>query len=321
METRANHVLIGAFTLAVLVFGLMFVMWAAKYSTDQQWDEYRVVFREAVTGLSVGSVVQYNGIGVGEVQDLRLDPRDPSRVLADIRVRSGTPVKTDTSAKLAFVGLTGVAMIQLTGGKPESPMLNEASDRDRPVIVADVSAIQRLLESSEDIVTTASDVVLRINRLLSDENMERISRTIAHIEQVSGTVAGQREDIRQLIVSARESSQRLERTLATAETTMQRVDSSVATIDASLVQKLPELVTRLDATLVQIEALSRTANRTLESNADAIDSFGNQGLTQVGPALAELRAVLRELDRITSQIEDNPAAFVLGRGKPEEFDP
>jgi len=77
METKANYVLIGAFTLITGLALLAFGLWAAKYSSDRTWQEYRVVFREAVTGLSVGSPVQYNGIAVGSIIELNLVPDDP----------------------------------------------------------------------------------------------------------------------------------------------------------------------------------------------------------------------------------------------------
>ena len=123
METRANHVLIGAFTLAVCLLAVLFALWAAKYTTEKSFNEYDVVFSEAVTGLSVGSQVLYNGISVGAVRRLSLDRDDPRKVIARIRLASDTPVKTDTRAKLALTGLTGVAIIQLTGGSPGSPAL------------------------------------------------------------------------------------------------------------------------------------------------------------------------------------------------------
>ena len=67
METKANYVLIGAFTIAVVVFGLLFSLWAAKYSSDRSWQEYEVIFNEPVTGLTEGGSVQYNGIAVGSI--------------------------------------------------------------------------------------------------------------------------------------------------------------------------------------------------------------------------------------------------------------
>ena len=108
METKANYVLIGAFTLVVAAFLLLFGLWAAKFSSERDWREYRVVFTEPVTGLTEGSSVQYNGIAIGTVETLDLDPKDPRRVIAKLKVKAGTPVKVDTRAKLSITGLTGV---------------------------------------------------------------------------------------------------------------------------------------------------------------------------------------------------------------------
>ena len=72
METKANYVLIGAFTLLVAAAMLLFGLWAAKYSTDRNWQAYHVVFNEPVTGLTEGGAVQYNGISVGTVDSLSL---------------------------------------------------------------------------------------------------------------------------------------------------------------------------------------------------------------------------------------------------------
>ena len=81
METRAHHVLIGLFTVIVVAAALLFALWLAKSSSDRQFSDYEIVFNEAVSGLSQGSAVQYNGIKVGDVTQLKLDPQDPRKVL------------------------------------------------------------------------------------------------------------------------------------------------------------------------------------------------------------------------------------------------
>src|SRR5579859_895805 len=123
METRASYVLIGAFTLCVFVAAFVFVLWIGKVSLDREWSYYDVVFKEAVTGLSIGGAVQYNGIQVGEVRKLSLDPDDPREVIAHVRLNGDTPVKTDTHARLTLLGLTGVTVIQLSGGSPAAARL------------------------------------------------------------------------------------------------------------------------------------------------------------------------------------------------------
>lgn len=108
METRAHHVLIGLFTVIVVAGALLFGLFLAKSSVDTQFKDYEVVFNEAVSGLSKGSSVQYSGIKVGDVITLRLDPNDPRRVLARIRLGGDTPVKEDTQAKLALTVSPGL---------------------------------------------------------------------------------------------------------------------------------------------------------------------------------------------------------------------
>lgn len=318
METKANHVLIGAFTLAVAVLGLLFALWAAKAVSDRSWDEYEIVFTEAVTGLTRGGVVQYNGIAVGEVRELFLDRDDPSRVVAQVRVAAGTPVKTDTVARLAFVGLTGVVQIQLAGGSPGSPLLKDEAPRgERPRIRAEVSAFAKLLASSEDITTTASDVLVRINRMLSDSTIANVEKTMANLEQVSGTLAAERGEIAALLRDARSAAARLDRVLTTAETTMGGLDRSVAALD----EDLPAILEKLDRSLTSIEALSRNANTVVVENREAVQQFSQAGLTQVGPTLAELRSLLRQLNRAAAKIEDSPSNAILGGPAPEEFKP
>ena len=106
METRAHHVLIGLFTLLVGGGGLLFALWLGKSSLDRSFDQYEIVFHEAVTGLSNGSPVQFNGIKVGEVINLRLNENDPSMVLVTIRVAASTPVRDNTRARLLLAGVT-----------------------------------------------------------------------------------------------------------------------------------------------------------------------------------------------------------------------
>ena len=307
METRANHVLIGAFTLAVCLLAVLFALWAAKYTTEKSFTEYDVVFEEAVTGLSVGSQVLYNGISVGAVRRLSLDKDDPRKVIARIRLAADTPVKTDTRAKLAMTGLTGVAIIQLSGGSPGSPAL-------KPREGERVARIQTEPSALKNIAATASEIVDRVNTLLSTENVARVTRTLDQLDQITGSIAGEREDIAALIQNARAASEQLEKTLASA-------DRTINNFDEGLVKELPDLVARLDRTLAKLESASSSADAILTDNRDAISDFSQDGLSQVGPTMRQLRGLIRELDGLVERVEGNPAGFLLGREQPEEFEP
>lgn len=320
METRAHHVLIGAFALAVLAAAMGFAMWIGKAALDRQWNIYRVIFEESVTGLGVGGAVQYNGIQVGEVRRLQLDPADPSKVWATIRVGAEVPVRTDTIARLAFTGVTGVAIIQLSGGTPEAGLLG-GSEEAPGIIQAQPSAIAQLLSSSEDIASTTSQVLVRINRLLSDQNMQRVASTLEHIETLSRAAAESESDIRTVLGEAANASRRLAELLDSAESAMRRLDDGLVRAEGALGRELPELSAKLNASLDAIERLSGDSAALVADNRAALTQFSQQGLAQVGPALSELRALLEEWRRISQQLEQSPSGFVLGRGQLPEYQP
>lgn len=306
METRANYVLIGAFTLAAAAFMLLFGLWAAKYTSDKDWRLYDVIFDEAVTGLTEGGSVQYNGISVGSVDELSLAPDDPRKVVARVKLRATTPVKVDTFAKLSFTGLTGTAFIQLTGGSPNAALLVGNGDAV-PVIRTEASALQNIAE-------TANKLVARLDKVLSEDNIRNITRTLDNIENATGALAAQRDDLGALITNARISSEKLAVTLDTT-------NGAIADVDRELVQKLPTLIAKLDSTLNRLDAAAGNADKLLSENRGAINSFTQDGLSQLGPTMEELRALVRDLRKISARLDDNPAGYVLGRQKPKEFEP
>src|SRR5690625_1544984 len=148
METRANHVLIGVFTLIgalVLVFG---ALWSSRWASNSQWQQLEVHFLQPVSGLSAGSEVEYNGIKMGTVRDLRLSPSDPGRVIAIMDLDEQAPLREDTTARLAGHGLTGVSDIPLRGGSPDSPARTPGSGKRRALSIAEAAGRRPALAQS-----------------------------------------------------------------------------------------------------------------------------------------------------------------------------
>lgn len=307
METKANYVLIGAFTLIVGLALLAFGLWAAKYSSDRTWTEYRVVFREAVTGLSVGSPVQYNGIAVGSITELNLVPDDPRQVVARIRLNSNTPVKTDTRAKLAITSLTGPSIIQLSGGTPQAQALTAVNRDPAPIIPTTPSALQNITD-------VANRIVERMDQVLSDRNVASINATLANLETISGGLADRDQGTQALLMSARDAARSLDDTLKTTNGTIKRLDTN-------LVQQLPPILDKLETTLTKLDSAAGSADSILGENRAAINSFANDGLAQLGPTLTELRGLIRDLRRVSDKLDNNPARYLLGRDAPKEFEP
>ncbi|MBO3276446.1 MlaD family protein [Pseudomonas schmalbachii] len=312
METRAHHVLIGLFTVLIAAAGLLFGLWLAKTSSDQEYKLYDVIFTEAVTGLSQGSTVQYSGIKVGDVISLRLDPKDPRKVRARIRVSGDTPIRQDTRAKLALTGLTGISIIQLSSGTPESPPL-EGKDGRIPIIQTTPSPLARFIANSEDIATNINTLVANAIQMFSQENVNRISRTLDHIDQATSVIAEQRGDLRKTVQEMAAASQQARETLANAS-------QLLANANQMLSSQGPDILRETQQTLAALQRSSEKIDRLLDTNYDALNG-GMSGLSDVGPAVRELRATLENLRRVTRRLEDNPANFLLGRERTKEFQP
>jgi len=180
METRAPYAMIGAFVIAVIgaVFG--FVYWLHNTGGLGERTVYRVRFESTVSGLLTGAAVLFNGIRVGEVTDLRLDPEDPKQVAATITVVAGTPVRIDTQAGLEFQGLTGIPVISLRGGAAAAARL-AASKGEPPTLVADPTAGQSMTEA-------ARQALRRIDAVLAD-NSDSLKSSIANLNTFTGALA------------------------------------------------------------------------------------------------------------------------------------
>lgn len=312
METRAHHVLIGLVTVLVVAGAMLFGLWLAKSSVDSTFKDYEVAFNEAVTGLSKGSAVQYSGIKVGDVISLRLDPNDPRRVLAQIRLSAETPIKQDTQAKLTLTGVTGTSLIQLSGGTPQSPPLEGKGGR-LPVIVASPSPIARLLNNSSDLVTNINLLLHNANRLFSEENATRLGATLANLEQTTGAIAGQRDDIRLAIQQMAQVGKQAGAALEQTSQLMRNANSLLGSDGKQIVNSADQAMQSLARSTATIDAL-------LTDNREAITS-GAQGFNELAPAIRELRDTLTALKGISQRLEANPSGYLLGRDKNKEFTP
>lgn len=292
METRAHYVLIGAFVLISVALAFLFVLWLGQ--TKRNYDEYDIIFRERVSGLSIGAAVSFNGIQKGEVRELSIDPDDPSIVIARVRVDEDTPVKTDTKAELELVGFTGLAIIQLVGGGADKELLKDVT-RGVPRIEADAGGIAQILAGGNDIIAAA-------NRILSEENTEAFTRVLASVDTLTGTLAAQDENIRTTIENLAVASGKLSRT--------------ADNLDRILADEAPETIAEARATLAETKALVEEMRGAVAENRESIRAFTDQGLAQVGPAVAEARAMFRTLDQVLREIDRDPRGYLLGESTP-----
>lgn len=304
METRAHHIIVGLFTLTAGAFALLFALWMSRSGTDSDVVAYDVIFREAVSGLSVGSPVQYSGIRVGEVERLRLDPQDPRQVWARVSVSSSAPVKVDTLARLTMLNITGAAGIELSQGLPSSPLLT--SEQGVPVIQAEQSSLARLRLNSDELLISITSLLDRANQMLSAENGAYVTRILSNVEVVTTNLVEQQATLRAGLASLASAGEELNQLLA-------RVDELFA-------EHGDPLLTSAAETMVNMQRFTQQMTTLMNDNEQAL-SNGMQSFNELGPAIEDLRGVLSGLNDITKRLEEDPAGFLLGDDNIKEYQP
>jgi len=291
METRANYILIGLFSLAVIFGAFGFVYWFHHVGGTGERVAYRVVFQGPIGGLRSGATVTFNGIRVGEVTELTLDSQDPKQALATISIDANTPVRADTLVSLDTQGLTGIAVLALRGGSPTAgPVTTKLGDI--PVLTAGSSA-------SQDMMAAARDVARRIDAVLAD-NQDALKNSLRNIETftevLSEVLSNNSESLTKTIKS-------FEKTAANVEVFSEALARNSAKID-SIIAGVDNLIGGPNGKGDVPEAV-----RAIKATAENLDK-------RIDALAADGRRTLNTIDRAVKNFDENPSRIIFGGGKP-----
>lgn len=289
METRANYALIGAFTLAVAFAAFLFVYWFSGPSQLGRQETFQIVFT-AVSGLTRGSSVLFNGVKVGEVTHLGISEQDPSKVDVLVRIDSRTPVKTDTRARLETRGFTGVSDVLLVGGTPGAPALTAQIGQKYPQIQAERSEIQNLLVNVQSLSTKAAELLTKLDKLI-DDNGPAITATLKNAETVSKTLADNSASITSFIRDASDVAQSLKPAAARLDKVLAAGEKTIKALDPK-----------------QIKAIAGN----IAGASERINRFAGTGLREYEQLAVDGRKAVDSFDRTLRSVEKNPSQFIFG---------
>ncbi|WP_131194499.1 ABC-type transport auxiliary lipoprotein family protein, partial [Lichenihabitans psoromatis] len=180
METNARYLTIGGFVAAVIVACIGFVFWLNRAGVLSQSETVQVRFGNQISGLQPGAAVLFDGMRIGSVSALEVDPHDPRHVVATLALAAGTPVRQDTKAGIASQGLMGTGAVSLTGGDPSALPL-EPQGGHMPMLIADTAAGRSLTQSAQETLS-------RVDAILGD-NSEALKATLDNLKVFSGALA------------------------------------------------------------------------------------------------------------------------------------
>lgn len=289
------------------------VLWLASGGSFQKkMDTYVAIVEESVAGLNVNAPVKYNGVDIGKVQNIRLDPVNPQRVQLLLSIDQGSPIKVDTIAVLKTQGLTGIAYIELDGGAKNAEPLVAKGNQRYPVIQTKPSLSTRLETVLTTVLAKLDSTSNNVDSVFSQENQQALKKTLASVATITETIAARKKELDAGIVNASRTADNIARAT-------QKLNP--------ILDAIPPLANQLKTTIVSInksaiaiekagnaaETASTQAGHSVESVSQNINAYAQDTLPELQRLMGELNELSSALLSLVEQTERDPASLLRGR--------
>lgn len=315
MERKAHYALIGTFVLVSLTALLAFTAWLSDAQFDKKYDNYEISFRGGVQGLSEGTEVRFNGLKVGDITELRIDPNDNNSVIVDIQVESNTPVDFESIGRMEPLGLTGLNYIQIIPGGPNSRLIKNSTDKDPFRLKGEASRIDLLLGSGGTVMESSQAALARINAVMTPEAIMDFHEILNNLKVITNNFVDLKVDpeiFNRTMQSIEQASSDVSLAADAVDLAAKDFDILIENDVRTVLDRSKISMEKLDKTLVAIEALSKDSNQLITDGRDAINRLSNSGLTDLEETIDSIRRAVLGLESILINFEQNPAAFIVG---------
>jgi phospholipid/cholesterol/gamma-HCH transport system substrate-binding protein len=274
VEPDAKYTYVGLAVIALVAMTVAVGVWFAKVGSKDATTYYKVYFqRHSLAGLKQDADVTMKGIKVGSVRSLRISADNIERVGVVLEVARDLPIKETTRAVIDRNLLTGLASVDLTGGTHDSPPLRDTKEEPYPLIPEGSPKLEKLQKSIPAVLEQIDKLLTKANHFLSDENQESLSRTLTHLESLSGTLA-ERDD--ELLLH-------MTKTAEAAATLTTSVEKRLEEISASLRGSSDALLFEISTVARDFSAVLREFSATLERYKDPRAIILGPGRDALGP--------------------------------------
>jgi phospholipid/cholesterol/gamma-HCH transport system substrate-binding protein len=312
METRANHVWVGAVTLALLALVAAFIIWISRLGEGEQ-RRFDIFFKQSVDGLNKGSEVSFAGVPVGKIEDIELWKKDPSFVRVRIGVKKDVPIVVGTTATIQG-SFTGVADIQLEGAIKGAPPINEPGPEGVPVIPTKQGGLGAILSNAPLLLERLATLTDRLNLLLSDDNQKSIRGILANTDRLTGELADASPQVKPTLAELR-------LTLRQATATLAKFEGVAGQADKMLGENGSSLANELRQTLQAAKTAADQLRDALGDARPAVRQLSGSTLPEAEAAIRDLRATTRALRNVTEKIDERGAGALLGGDKLPDYKP
>jgi phospholipid/cholesterol/gamma-HCH transport system substrate-binding protein len=318
METRSNHVLVGAVVLILLAVLALFTVWLARVSTGSD-REYDIFFKQSVDGLSQGSQVTFSGVPAGQVKEIAFWT-DPQFVRVRITVKSDVPILQGTTAAIQG-SFTGPSSVQLDGAVKGAPPIVCPRENPRsacplgvPVIPAKTAGLGALLNSAPKLLERLSTLTERLTELIGDKNQASIAGILDNTNRLTRALADRGPEIAATLAETRLTIQK-------AGLAAEQIGQLAATTNGLLSDDVKPMLANLNRTIASAQRSMETLDATIGDARPGLQAFSRKTVPELGQLIQDLRQMAAALSSVAEKLDQGGAPSLLGPPKLPDYDP
>lgn len=297
MERDINYLIVGVVVALLIAAFVIFALWQAGTYDTRAFDRYTVYFDEDVSGLKSGSPVHYRGVQVGRVIDIRLAQDRPDLIKVDVELSQGTPVNSDTSARLKPQGITGISIIELRTERADAEPATPRAGERYPTVLGEPSQLDRLVRNLPRALERLIGIADRTEAFLSPVNAEHLSASLRNSARLSASLDTLTGEIRALTVRATRSLEGMDRVLV-------RTDTLVGDLNRQVTPGLSETLTHLSNLSARLDRITRT-------NEQSLLRATGPSLDELGRLIRDTRRTVGKLDALATRLNNEPSRLIF----------
>jgi phospholipid/cholesterol/gamma-HCH transport system substrate-binding protein len=326
METKANHILIGAFILAATLLGFGFVFWIQNFGAGNSVNRYYILFKDPVTGLAPASNVLFNGLKVGRVESFEIDPVDSRNTKVLITIDRATPVRRNSFARVVAQGLTAYSSVMITPGTPDEQLLTAANETEIPLIKAAPGGNGSLFDAAPEVMNNVNSVLRRLDDLVAN-NEQLVRDTLKNVEAFTAELKSNKDKVTSLMRNADDAAAKVgsaaaridkflgdnEKSLTDSAASIAATSKNAQEFSAMLSAKKEDVAAIIDNVRAVSDQFKGVAGK-LENALDNLSGFlsdkdGKSTLGEISAAAASFRSLADKLDKSVGNSADGMARF------------
>ena len=310
-----------AISILLFLVALVFVGGANLFRKKKA--EYTTHFKFE-GGLDPGSLVRFGGFKVGAVESASIDPKDSTRIRVRLQVDAGTPIRTNSKARISSLGFLGENYLEVSPGTRDKPLLPPGSEIPAEEIVqlADVFNnvnnitvnANKLVGDLDERVLTLSDksnqLIDNLNEVVNEENRTHFSSVLANSD---GMLKESRPRLEKTIANLETTSGKLPATVDNVNTTLGKTDKLADHLDTMLVEnrkEIHETLLRLESSLADAQRLIINLDDTLDSNRGNLDE-----------TLENIRVTSQNLKELSDTLKQKPYSLIRIKAEKDRLPP